>query len=57
MSSSQLFNIDEHGKQQGPRPRWPDANAPKLESHHGVLSIWMNANFPGYKHDKAPTIM
>jgi hypothetical protein len=41
----------------GPHSRMPNPRPPGMQSHHGVNSIWMEANVPGYDALNAPAIL
>ncbi|HOX17638.1 MAG TPA: RHS repeat-associated core domain-containing protein [Spirochaetales bacterium] len=42
--------VGRHGSMPAPRPAG-------MESHHGVNSVWMEANVPGYSANNAPAIL
>ena len=46
---AQGFKLGKHGEMPSPR-----AGA---ESHHGVMSRWMQERYPGYSPDKAPAVL
>ncbi len=43
------FRLGKHGDMPSPRPG--------MESHHGVMSRWMEEHFPKYDADKAPAVL
>jgi len=45
-----VWQVGPHGEMQSPRPLG-------TQSHHGVNSVWMKANVPGYSADDAPAIL
>ena len=45
-----LWRVGRHGDMPSPRPEG-------YESHHGVNSVWMRKNVPGYKPDDAPAVL
>ncbi|MEO0510797.1 MAG: RHS repeat-associated core domain-containing protein [Verrucomicrobiota bacterium] len=48
--SSSLWRVGKHGSMPSPRP----AN---MQSHHGVNSVWMEANYTGYRASQAPAVL
>jgi hypothetical protein len=44
------FKVDKHKNHPSPRP-------PETNSHHGVISKWMETHFPQYDQNEAPTIL
>jgi hypothetical protein len=46
---SDEFWVGQHGEMPSPRPG--------QNSHHGVMSAWLEKNFPGYNKDTAPAIL
>ena len=43
------FFLGKHGEMPSPRPG--------QNSHHGVMSAWMEKNFPGYNENLAPAVL
>jgi hypothetical protein len=49
LSAEGEFIVGKHGDMPSPRPG--------QHSHHGVMSAWMKANYPGYDPDLAPAVL
>ncbi len=49
-SDAEAFIVGRHGSMPTPRPYG-------FQSHHGVNSVWMKANFLGYKAPDAPAVL
>jgi len=41
----------------GTHKDWPSPRPPGMQSHHGVMSAWAEANVAGYVADDAPTVL
>jgi hypothetical protein len=44
-----LFRVGRHGEMPSPRPG--------QQSHHGVMTAWIEKNYPGYDANQAPAIL
>jgi hypothetical protein len=41
----------------GTHKDWPSPRPAGMEAHHGVMSVWADANVPGYVAENAPSVL